>query len=271
MSYKIPLNPIQRKFWMDNLLKYPSIEYNGTNCTFWVQGDLDIGVLKEAYRLIMLEYPPFHSTILVEQGVPYFVWNDSIDHLPFQFIEQPEGSLKEIDGLLEQLVYQPFDLDKEYPCRFYVIHHKDGYFLLHLIHHIAIDGVSIQSFFSRLSAIYNDLLRDVYIPVNQDNQMTRFNAWFDDCRSRQNEQDVAYWQDYVRQVSVSLPLPRLSSEKETESLREQDFYYAFALGKKRYEQYRHFCKEFQTSPFRLFSTRLYELVRRVCKQSAYKI
>ena len=251
---RIRLNAIQQKFWMDNLLKYPSIEYNGTNCTFWVQGDLDIGVLKEAYRLIMLEYPPFHSTILVEQGVPYFVWNDSIEHLPFQFIEQPEGSLKEIDRLLEQLVYQPFDLDKEYPCRFYVIHHKDGYFLLHLIHHIAIDGVSIQSFFSRLSAIYNDLLRDVYMPVNQNNQMTRFNAWFDGCRSRQNEQDVAYWQDYVRQVSVSLPLPRLSSEKETERLREQDFYYAFALGKKRYEQYRHFCKEFQTSPFRLFST-----------------
>ena len=67
---QIRLNIIQRKFWMDDLLKSPSTEYNDPNHTFIVKGELSLKVLEESYRMIMEEYPPFSSTIEVIDNDP---------------------------------------------------------------------------------------------------------------------------------------------------------------------------------------------------------
>ena len=53
---RIRLNVIQEKFWMDDLLKSPSTEYNDPNHTFIIKGNLSLPVLKEAYRKIMVAF-----------------------------------------------------------------------------------------------------------------------------------------------------------------------------------------------------------------------
>ena len=58
MKHQLPLHRIQQKFWTDCLLKDNDIDYNDPNTTFVVEGELDLTTLKEAYRLIMKEYPP---------------------------------------------------------------------------------------------------------------------------------------------------------------------------------------------------------------------
>ena len=250
---RIQLNAIQQRFWMDNLLKYPTIEYNGTNCTFQVKGELDISILKEAYKFIMLEYPPFHSTVQVMDGIPYFVWSDDWDYLPFQLVEEKEGISEErINELLEALVYQPFDLEKEYPCRFYLIRGQNCYYLLHSIHHIAIDGISIQTFFRRLSLIYNDLLNKTYTSVEQLPMLNQFNWDLGQSLSRQKEQDRVYWKDYIQNIPLGLPVPRQAVK--TNTLKENDFCYDFTLGSTLYENLHKFCVEQKTSPFRVYST-----------------
>ena len=70
---RIRLKVIQEKFWMDDLLKLPSTEYNDPNFTFKIKGNLSLPVLKEAYRKIMVEYPPFSSIVVVYNCNPYFV------------------------------------------------------------------------------------------------------------------------------------------------------------------------------------------------------
>ena len=250
---RIQLNAIQQRFWMDNLLKYPTIEYNGTNCTFQVKGELDISILKEAYKFIMLEYPPFHSTVQVMDGIPYFVWSDDLDYLPFQLVEEKGGISEErINELLEALVYQPFDLEKEYPCRFYLIRGQNCYYLLHSIHHIAIDGISIQTFFRRLSLIYNDLLNKTYTSVEQLPMLNQFNWDLGQSLSRQKEQDRIYWKDYIQNIPLGLPVPRQAVK--TNTLKENDFCYDFTLGSTLYENLHKFCVEQKTSPFRVYST-----------------
>ena len=57
-------------YWIGNLLKYPTAEYNDTNCAFTVKGDLSIPTFREACRLLSLEYWPFCSTIKEEKGKP---------------------------------------------------------------------------------------------------------------------------------------------------------------------------------------------------------
>ena len=57
MKHQLPLHRIQQKFWTDCLLKDNDIDYNDPNTTFVVEGELDLTTLKEAYRLIMKEYP----------------------------------------------------------------------------------------------------------------------------------------------------------------------------------------------------------------------
>ena len=118
---KIRLNIIQEKFWMDDLLKSPSTEYNDPNFTFKIKGNLSLPVLKEAYRNIMVEYPPFCSTIEVDNGNPYFVPQENFE-LPFKFISVDDTADADyVEKMLSDLVNMPFDLSRELPWRFYCI------------------------------------------------------------------------------------------------------------------------------------------------------
>lgn len=256
MYNKLQLNPIQRKFWLDHMLKYPSTEYNDTNYTFVVEGDLDITILKESYRLIMLEYPPFHSIIQVEKGEPYFVFADALEQFPFQLIEKQEKTdEREVVELIESLVYVPFDLQKEYPCRFYVISSGKRYYLLHLFNHVVMDGQTFKSFFRRLSVIYNDLLSGVYSEVNQRSMLEHFNRDYIERYDTCYLSDVEYWKNYIHELPLILPVAQYFSHKDIfrKSL-SRNYSYNFTLGKDFYWESQDFCKKNHTSPFRLYST-----------------
>ena len=63
MTKALRLNSLQEKIWLDDVLKFPTTEYNGPNYAFRVRGDLSIPTLREAYKNIMQEYLPFSSTM----------------------------------------------------------------------------------------------------------------------------------------------------------------------------------------------------------------
>lgn len=129
MSHCIPLNPIQYKFWMDDLLKYPTSEYNDTNYVFVVEGNLSVPTLKEAYRLLSLEYLPLCSTIQIKDGNPYFVSNIELLKVNDIYVT----SVEEVNDIIMRLAEQPFDLKKEAPSRFYIIHLDNRFFFIPFI------------------------------------------------------------------------------------------------------------------------------------------
>ena len=142
-------------YWIGNLLKYPTAEYNDTNCAFTVKGDLSIPTFREACRLLSLEYLPFCSTIKEEKGKPYFIPNVNNYLIPEECTVNNED---EVDALLLDLSGRAFDLQKEIPCRCFIIHAGSQLYLYFVFHHIIMDGHTLTLFFKRLSVIYDQLL-----------------------------------------------------------------------------------------------------------------
>lgn len=204
----ILLNPIQYKFWLDDRLKYPAIEYNDTNFTFEVSGSLSLSVLRNAYRLIMNEYPPFHSKVSLFGGKPYFDVDYTFSKIPFQVIEvDSDKSEYDIQLLIKGYCTQAFDIANEYPCRFYAIHLRDKWYLLHLFHHIVMDGLCLDLFFLRLSQIYNELLEGEYKKVDQAILLEDFNARINEQYENHYERYISYWKDYLSDTKLFQKFP----------------------------------------------------------------
>lgn len=243
---KNKLNQIQYKFWIDTLLKHQSVEYNTTNYTFIVDQNLSVDILKRTYHQILLEYPPFSSVIKVENDVPYFISDENSCKVPFTIIEGNAES--NLDQLISECVYLPFNLQEEYPCRFYVIHIKNCYYLVHVFHHIAIDGISLPMFFKRLGVIYNSLLKNTYCFKSQAEDLEAFNKSFERDFVTHYESDVSYWKDYIQNYPLSISFQKLGKDKVRPAALN------FELGKNIHRQVLEFRDKRYTSLFRLYAS-----------------
>lgn len=248
---QIRLNIIQRKFWMDDLLKSPSTEYNDPNHTFIVKGELSLKVLEESYRMIMEEYPPFSSTIEVIDNDPYFIKKNDFD-VPFKSLcvddsLQPDA----MDKLLKELVNVPYNLREELPCRFYCIKKGDEFYLLHSFHHVVMDGMSVRKFFDRLTVIYNQLLDDNYSAVQQLGLISQFNDFLDKKFYSCKEEDADYWKHYIEDVIVKVSLPQhvLTSTVSSDTPNT----WRFQLGREMNAKVNRMCSECATTHFRVYS------------------
>ena len=247
---RIRLNFIQQRFWLDSLLKYPSSEYNDTNYTFVVQGNVSLSDLKEAYRLVMLEYPPYYSTIQVENGIPYFQFEEKSFQLPFEQKQVSPG--EDIGRVVAELVNKPFDLQKEYPCRFCAIFQENKWYLVHVFHHVVMDGITLATFFERLSVVYNQLLSGSYVCERQVDSLLDFNRAFDSFYLANKSLHLDYWEKYVEDVPLHFTIPKIPVVfgKESEDVTVS---YGFKLGTELQKKSFLFCKYYGTTPFRLYA------------------
>ena len=237
-------------YWIGNLLKYPTAEYNDTNCAFTVKGDLSIPTFREACRLLSLEYLPFCSTIKEEKGKPYFIPNVNNYLIPAECTVNNED---EVDALLLDLSGQAFDLQKEIPCRCFIIHAGSQLYLYFVFHHIIMDGHTLTLFFKRLSVIYDQLLEGKYEPCGQTDMLNRFNGQFEEMYSQCKKEDVKYWKEYMANIPLAIPVPH-DEKEEQEEQDHRDYVYTFSLGCEMNRRVQAFCEEEKTTPFRLFAS-----------------
>lgn len=246
----ISLNPIQYKFWLDDKLKYPAIEYNDTNFTFVLEGDLSLSVLYDAYYRIMSEYPPFHSKVCVMDGKPFFNVDNDFSEVPFEVIEKnPYMPENEVVEMIRSYCNRSFTLSEEYPCRFYAIHSEGKWYLLNLFHHIVMDGISLDIFFRRLSSIYNDILDGTYTKMDQTDLIEQFNVKITNQYLDVRDKNLSYWEDYLRDVDFS---QSFHSEPEKHNVNES-FVYSFDLGNHIKTSVDNFKQRFDTTVFRVLS------------------
>lgn len=243
---RIPLNPLQQMYWIGNLLKYPTSEYNDTNISFIVKGNLSIPTLHEACRLLSWEYAPFCSTIKEERGIPYFIPDTNKSWNPKELTLNDEEKL---DSLIAELSEQAFDLQNEIPCRCFIIRGTSQMYLHFVFHHIVMDGWSLKLVFKRLGTIYNQLLDNNYEPIDQTDLIHSFNARFENMYALQKDADIAYWKKYMKDTPLTLPVPH--SNKATE---EKNLVQTFNLGNEMLQKVQAYCQTEKTTPFRLFTS-----------------
>ena len=264
MKHQLPLHRIQQKFWTDCLLKDNDIDYNDPNTTFVVEGELDLTTLKEAYRLIMKEYPPLMSTIGVIDGQPYFIYDEKLFHLPFESINIPSDTEEElfVNTSIEKMTNVPFNLESEYPCRFVAFIGKRRTYLYHLFHHVVMDGRTLFAFFGRVSEIYNQLKHNNYQEQSQVSDLLTYDELLNCDYLSKREENIQFWKQYMGDIPLCLPLP-MTGKKDCDSrkttstvneLGEKPFIVEFELGRQTYLDVKSFCLQRQTKPFRLLST-----------------
>lgn len=260
----IPLNPIQFKFWLNDSLHFPTNIYNGTNITFQIQGSLSIARLTDAYTQIVKEYPPLHSTIHIINDVPCFI--ESLQYkIPFTVINKPECA--EHDGLnilIKKLVYQPFNLEKDFPCRFYLITAGQAFYLLNIFHHIAMDGLTLKSFINRLSKIYNKQCEeDTHYQMDK---MLAFNSSLSVNYKAQKERNELYWSQYLDDADlVTATLPVINDDASNDF--GQEHTYHFCLGRETTEQCNLYCQKKGTTHFRLYSSVWSIVLSKICNNN----
>ena len=251
----IKLNPIQKKFWADDLLKYPSVEYNDTNFYHKIEGHLSVSTLQLALRQFMIEYPPFHSVVKVVDGEPYFIVSEDDFKVPFKLIDRSssDDSQIQIENILKALLEHPFDIKEEFPCRFYLIKNASCYYLFHMLHHVVADGGTFISYCTRLADIYNGLLSkpsDEVIIESQLPLLLDFNQAVDTIYSSHKEDNIKYWVDYLSHGNLNVPL----QTSHDEDFVPQAVSYEFTLGNSLYVASMGLCQKMGVKFFRLLST-----------------
>ena len=250
MKHQLPLHRIQQKFWADCLLKDNDIDYNDPNATFVVEGELDLTALKEAYRLIMKEYPPLMSTIGVIDGQPYFIYDEKLFRLPFESVNIPSETEEElfVSQSIEKMTNVPFHLESEYPCRFVAFIGQRRTYLYHLFHHVVMDGRTLFVFFGRVSEIYGQLKHDNYKAQPQVADLLAYDDLLNKDYLSKREENIQFWKQYIGDIPLCLPLP-ITGKKG-----EKPFIVEFELGRQTYLEVKSFCRQRHTTPFRVFST-----------------
>lgn len=275
MKHKLPLNRIQQKFWADCLLKDNDIDYNDPNATFVVEGELDLTALKEAYRLVMKEYPPLMSTIGVIDGQPYFICDEKNFHLPFETVGMTTSAKEEevfVSKGIEERTCLPFHLEYEYPCRFVAFIGQRRTYLYHLFHHVVMDGRTLFVFFSRVSEIYSQLKHNSYKKKSQVADLLAYNELLNREYLLKREENIRFWKQYMGDIPLCLPLP-MTGKKDEESLEsasavsglgQKRFMVDFELGKQTYMDVKTFCRKMHTTPFRFFSAVWAVTLSKIC-------
>lgn len=246
---KLPLNPIQYKFWLDENLKYPTTEYCDPNYTFEIIGPIVVETLHTAIQRIVDEYPLFHSTIQVTDGTPHYYIDYHSDYLSFKIESiSPNITNDIIKERIRQFTSIPFDLKNEYPCRFLLMHGLTTSYFTAVFHHTVTDGFSMVTFYKRLSEIYRATLIDQYKPQPQFELLSTFNNWISEKTVQDKAVNMNYWKTYLSntQLHTDFPSVNLNPTKNVEP-----FSYDFTLGNQIYEKCMNFCSTYHTRMFRL--------------------
>ena len=241
------LNEIQYRIWFDDMLKR-SDTYN-IGCSFSVTGRLSYTLLERSLHKIMSEYEPFHSTIAMDGKEPRFCVRKEFE-TPFKVIGLDESSTQEdFMERIDEIARFPFDLEKDLPCRFYILENGAKSFFVICFHHIVLDAQSIEVFCDRLSVIYNALKADCEIPASGLPSLEEFNDYLiSSYPEKARHDDVAYWRNYLKdaRLHTSIPLSWASHKKGCDK-------FFWQIGNEAYLKACEFCSKYEVTLFRLFT------------------
>ena len=195
----------QQRIYFHQVMYPESSAYN--EALIWkVEGALQIGVLEQALQVLLRKHPVLRSRLVMEEKI----LTQQVCPMPIPVIRELQGdNLEHGIELFEREARQPFDLSKDMPCRFRVVHLAADQYLFGLcIHHAVIDGMSASIFCTELSQTYARFSHGEepeYAP-----QKTTYFDWAAWQKGRAEEglyeTDIAYWREHLRGAIPELSL-----------------------------------------------------------------
>lgn len=147
----LPASSAQARLWLLNEIDGPSATYN-VPLVWWLDGIVDAAALEEALRDVMTR----HETLRTVFGVAYGRPVQRVLDLP-----RPGGLLSvrdvpatDLDRVIDEACCWCFDLGADLPLRAWIFHAGDRSKLVLLVHHIAVDGLSLGPLLGDLGTAY---------------------------------------------------------------------------------------------------------------------
>ena len=234
------LSKIEKGFFVNELIGTVN---NHVLMSYRLDTDVQPSLLKRALELLIDETPQFHSVIVHKESEFYWDTKDEY-HYPIEIVCGDDNDNQHI----REFIHVPFDLQKDFPCRFRLIQEDNHFLLLLLFHHITIDGVSVKPLLRRLSQLYN-LLAEGKMPERLESNIFEYVRVEDELYGRENVQaDIDYWNDYVAQGETDQSAPAFPHQLIAGDITKHRFVFGSLQN-----DIATFCKNHSVAPFRLLA------------------
>ncbi|SHJ70680.1 non-ribosomal peptide synthetase, partial [Aquimarina spongiae] len=214
---RIPLSFAQERLWLiDN---YDGSVHYHIPAMFSVDNEIDEHILESTFNKIVNRHESLRTVFYQEKG-HLFQQILSKDQWKLSYVEASKTSLSE-DQIVENLVYQPFDLSSDHMLRVTLYKRIDNTFLLIIVmHHIAADGWSLPIFAKEMMEMYNAELenRPVALPELEIQYADYANWERQYLKEEKLEEKLSFWKNHLSGIEpVNLPsdYPRFSENKGT--------------------------------------------------------
>lgn len=200
-QYIYPLSSGQKGMWYLYKLS-PNLTYYNVGFSISLQGDINLRILERSIYFLLEKHQILHTKILEFDQEVYQIIDNNISEC-IQNIDVKD--LSELEDWKKKVCNRPFDLQHEYPIKFYILTiSKNKVVLCILAHHICLDGWSIQLIFNEIKRNYNNIIKDdnwIFEP----SEYQYFN--FINTTSLNSENATNFWKNNLKDAYFYLDLP----------------------------------------------------------------
>ncbi|MFD2588183.1 amino acid adenylation domain-containing protein [Croceitalea marina] len=264
---KYPLTSVQEDVYYEQLLYPDSCIYN-IGAKIKIVGVINIEQFKKAYSLLIQQHDAYRTQIIVENGKPYQIFNESSRHelelVDFSNIKDAhDHTLDYIDNLFGL----SFNLQSDKLLhRFILIKVNDElHYLFSVYHHIITDGWGTSLMFQRLVNNYNELMEFGAVKSEYPYSYKKFIE--DDLEYQDSEsiqKDLDYWNERFRTIPDSIFI----ANKENKFTSDRQ---AFFIVRKQYNGLVHLAKQLKCSTFHIILGVLYAYFSRFYQNKDFSI
>ncbi|WP_054016503.1 non-ribosomal peptide synthetase [Pseudoalteromonas sp. R3] len=219
------LSDKQQRFWFSHQLDATS-GMNNIFRAYRFAGRPDTAALQQAIAAVMQQHPALTSKFVMVKDEPR-QFSQPLEKVPFEQV--PVNSASEMKHAIEAEAKVPFELSRQYPCRFRLFHNTeaaDEYVLTLCFHHIALDGYSVVMVERAIMALYSGAIS---VPTEPAYTLTQLLATQSGDRSAMEQ----YWLSRLADTehTLSLALNPASPEQDLQQGSYVNFSFDNALSK----------------------------------------
>jgi malonyl CoA-acyl carrier protein transacylase len=211
-AQKIPLTEAQKQLWvLAQMSEEGSIAYN-ESVSLQLQGSLDFEAMYHAVQKVVNRHEALRTRITIQGDCQQILPSVKIDVPIIDFSNWDSSTCKvQVAEWLEKEGRQPFDLSVGTLLRVHILRLESQLHLLVLtVHHIIIDGWSIDVIFKDLGAVYSAQCQNVPDELEEPMQFREYINWQEQQSLTQKMlAGKSYW---LGQFADSIPILELPTD-----------------------------------------------------------
>jgi amino acid adenylation domain-containing protein len=208
----LPVSAAQQRLWFLDQMDPGNSQYN-IGGGLRLQGNLDVGVLKQAIHALTIRHESFRTSIGERNGRPWLTISDtscvSVDVLDLS--ERPADEREVLAREAgERLLRTPFDMARGPLAAFLILRlGDDDHMLFIAMHHIVSDGWSLSIACHELCALYEAGLagRPADLPCLSVGPVDYAGWEAEQIRSGGLDEHLEYWKRHLQGAPAALALP----------------------------------------------------------------